>query len=71
MGSPSVVLLSQGPRHHEVLEGLLRESPVTGNLLHDTHVAALLIEHGVDEIVTADEDFRRFPKLRVTNPFRP
>jgi predicted nucleic acid-binding protein len=40
-------------------------------LIFDAHIAALLIEHGVDEIITADEDFRRFPGLKVTNPFRP
>jgi hypothetical protein len=39
--------------------------------LHDAHIAALLIEHGVYEIVTADEAFRRFRRLKMTNPFRP
>jgi predicted nucleic acid-binding protein len=39
-------------------------------MLHGAHIAALLIEHGVHEILTADEDFRRFLSLKVTNPFR-
>lgn len=71
LDSPSVVVLSEGGRHHAILSDLLSRSPVAGNLLHDAHIAALLIEHGIEEILTNDEDFRRFPKLRVTNPFRP
>ena len=67
--SPSVVLISEGKRHRQVLDDLLRTSSLSGNLLHDAHIAALLLEHGVAEILTADDDFRRFPGLKVTNPF--
>lgn len=70
LNSPSVVVLSETGRHRAILSELLEASPVTGNLLHDAHIAALLLEHGVEELLTADEDFRRFPKLKVTNPFR-
>ena len=69
LDSPSIVAVAEGERHREILSELLRNSPVTGNLAHDAHIAALL-EHGVDEIVTADEDFRRFTRLKVVNPFR-
>ena len=71
LDSPAVVPVSEGERHREVIKSLLRTVPLTGNILHDAHIAAMLIEHGVDEIITADEDFRRFPGLKVTNPFRP
>ena len=67
--SPSVVLISEGKRHRQVVNDLLRTSSLSGNLLHDAHIAALLLEHGVAEILTADDDFRRFPGLKVTNPF--
>jgi len=70
LDSPSVVVLSEGERHRAIVDDLLHGSPVAGNLLHDAHIAALLIEHGVEEILTNDDDFLRFPKLRVTNPFR-
>ncbi len=70
LDSPSVVVVSEGERHRAILRELLQGSVVTGNLLHNAHIAALLIEHGVGEILTADEDFRRFPQLKVTNPFR-
>lgn len=71
LDSPSAVPIAEGARHREVLRDLLHAVPLTGNILHDAHIAALLLEHGVDEIITADEDFRRFPGLIVTNPFRP
>jgi len=69
LASPSVVLLAETARHAEVLDKVLAESGVTGNLVHDAHIVALCREHGVDEILSADEDFRRFPRIRLTNPF--
>jgi toxin-antitoxin system PIN domain toxin len=67
--SPSVVLLSETERHGEVLGRLLADARPTGNLVHDAHIAALVIEHGVSELLTTDGDFRRFPGLRVVRPF--
>lgn len=69
LASPSLVLLSETPRHAEVMDAVLRESGVTGNLVHDAHIAALCLEHGVTEIVTSDRDFRRFSGLTVVDPF--
>ncbi len=69
LASPSLVLLSQTGRHTEVMKKVVNDSGVTGNLLHDAHIAALCIEHGVSELLTGDRDFSRFP-LRVANPFR-
>jgi predicted nucleic acid-binding protein len=66
--SPSLVLLSETARHPEVMDALLRQSGVAGNLVHDAHIAALCLEHGVNELVTADRDFLRFGGLRVFNP---
>lgn len=70
MASPSVRLLTETDRHAEMLGTVLAGASVAGNLAHDAHIAALLMEHGVNEILTADDDFRRFPTLKVTNPFR-
>jgi toxin-antitoxin system PIN domain toxin len=69
LASPSLVLLSETDRHAAILQGLFKESPVSGNLVHDLHVAALCREHGVSELFTADIDLVRFVGLKVTNPF--
>ncbi len=42
-----------------------------GNAVPDAHVAALLTAHGVAAIYTRDADFRRYPNLRVLDPFAP
>ena len=69
LASPALVLLSETPRHAEVMTELLEASGATGNLVHDAHIAALCLEHGVTELVTADRDFSRFPQLKIHNPF--
>jgi uncharacterized protein len=69
LNSPSLQLLHETPDHWEILERLLKESGATGNLIHDAHIAALCLEHGVSELFTADRDFARFPSLKVRNPF--
>ena len=69
LSSPSLILLSETPRHTEILSRLLESSRPTGNLVHDAHIAALCLEHGVEELLTGDGDFARFPDLRVENPF--
>jgi len=69
LDSPSLVLLSETERHAEILLKILEASGTTGNLVHDAHIAALCLEHGVSELVTGDRDFLRFPELRIANPF--
>src|SRR5258706_4461560 len=67
--SPSLNLLREGPRHGVFMRQLMRAGHAAGNLAHDAHIAALVLEHGVRELWTADRDFARFPGLRVRNPF--
>jgi toxin-antitoxin system PIN domain toxin len=66
--SPTLMMLSETDRHADVMKTLLSESGLAGNILHDAHIAALCIEHRIDEFVTGDRDFSRFP-VRVFNPF--
>ena len=67
--SPSFGILVETERHAEVVRHLTLEYPRTsGNRMHDLHIAALMREHGVVEIRTADLGFHQFKFLRVVNP---
>jgi predicted nucleic acid-binding protein len=56
-------------RHREVLGTLLTDQSLRANLIPDTHLAALAIEHGLT-LCSTDGDFGRFPGLRWENPLR-
>jgi toxin-antitoxin system PIN domain toxin len=66
--APSLVLLGEGPDHFTHLRYMVSSGRTIGNLAHDAHIAALIREHGVDELWTIDKDFARFPGLRIRNP---
>src|SRR5438046_396214 len=67
--SPSFGVLTETDRHAEVVRDLMREYPrISGNRMHDLHIAALMREHGIAEIRTADTGFHEFKFLRVVNP---
>jgi len=62
-------LLTPTDRHSAVLDELAGLHPrLRGNVVHDLHTAALMREHGVTEIRTADTDFHQLPFLAVVNP---
>ena len=64
-----VAILTATSRHFAALDSVVQElSHPSGNLFHDIHTAALMREHGVPEIVTADTDFLQFRFLKVSNP---
>jgi uncharacterized protein len=69
LDSPSLSMISAGDRHllslAHVLKGL--HAPV-GNLFFDIRTAALMREHGIGVIYTADTDFLQFRDLEVINP---
>ena len=69
LAGPRSAILTETERHAEVLRGVMAEHPrLKGNPVHDLHTAALMREHGVTEIRTADTDFHQFEFLRVINP---
>jgi predicted nucleic acid-binding protein len=57
-------------RHLELFGKLLSLPGVRANLVHDAHLAALAIEHGLI-LCSTDGDFARFPGLRWQNPIGP
>jgi toxin-antitoxin system PIN domain toxin len=67
LDQPGVVTLQPGPRHLEILERLVREHGAIGPLAMDAVLAALAIENGA-LLASTDQDFRRFPGLRWSNP---
>ncbi len=69
LASPSLVLLGEGPGHPTHLRRLVAAGKAAGNLVHDAHIAALVVEHGAHELWTTDRDFARFPGLTVRDPF--
>jgi toxin-antitoxin system PIN domain toxin len=66
--SPSLELLGETSDHWAELTRLVLEGRVTGPRVHDARIAALCLEHGVEELWTADRDFSRHPRLRTRNP---
>lgn len=50
-------------------EPTLRAGTVRGNLVTDAHIVALMRQHGVSTIWSADQDFRRFPGIALRDPF--
>ncbi len=69
LASPSLVLLGEGPGHAGHMRATIANGQASGNLVHDAHIAALCVEHGVSELWTTDADMRRFPGLTTRNPF--
>jgi len=69
LSSPSLTLLGEGPSHLAHLRRAVLTGRAAGNLVHDAHIAALMLDHGVRELWTTDRDFTRFAGLRLRNPF--
>lgn len=67
LDQPGIVLLNPGPLHAQILERLVRDFSATGPMVTDAALAALAIEYGAS-LASADQDFRRFPELRWTDP---
>ncbi len=67
MESPSLVLLGEAQDYWPKLRALVLNGRIAGPLVHDARIAALCIQHGVQEIWTADRDFGRFAGIAVNN----
>lgn len=67
--SPALDFLIPTERHSRVLADVVAEvSTLSGNIVHDTHTAVLMREHGIRRICTRDTDFHRFPFLEPVDP---
>jgi len=69
LATPTVSVLLAGDRHSEVLRETLAEFPhLRGNILHDLSTVVLMREHGIQRIITRDNDFHRFSFVHVVDP---
>jgi hypothetical protein len=69
LASPALGVLVPTERHADVVSEIVADLPtLSGNLLHDAHIAVLMREHGVRRIYTRDTDFHRFPFLDPIDP---
>ena len=66
---PSVHCIAEGERFWKTYLEITSTIPVRANLVPDAHLAAILKLYGIRTIFTHDKDFRRFPFLRVVDPF--
>jgi toxin-antitoxin system PIN domain toxin len=66
---PHVRTLGEDDGFWDLYRGIAATFPMRGNAVPDAHLAALLRQHGVGTLYTNDADFKRFPFLRVVNPF--
>lgn len=65
--APGFRLVTEGPRHWDVFDGLVRHARASGNLVTDAYFAALAIESGC-ELITGDQDYALFPGLTYRSP---
>lgn len=68
LGSPTLRILSPGPRYPDLFGESLRRADARGNLAFDAQIAAVCLEQGASRLLTLDRDFARFPGLDVIDP---
>lgn len=62
-------VLAAGRAHWACLRSLLAHTPQpSGNIFFDLRTVALMTEHAVRRIYTADTDFFQFKEIEVVNP---
>lgn len=66
LSAPMAWVPAPAERHATIMEQLLPHC-TKSNLLHDAHLAAIAIEHGLT-LCSTDGDFARFPGLNWKNP---
>jgi toxin-antitoxin system PIN domain toxin len=65
---PQVRVISEEEGFSDYYLQVTTELHARGNLVPNAHLAAILRQHGVNKIYSADSDFRKFKFLKVINP---
>lgn len=63
--SPTLRILSPGPRYPILFQKCVLEADARGNLAFDAQIAAVCLEQGVSTLLTLDRDFARFSSLKL------
>lgn len=66
--SPGLVLIGETDQHLPALRDVVSAGKLVGPAIHDARIAAVCLQHGIQELWSADRDFARMPSLRVRNP---
>jgi toxin-antitoxin system PIN domain toxin len=69
LARPHVRCPGEGPGFWPVFKDTVEHDVVRGNLVTDAHIAALMRQHGVGSMWTADRGFLRFPAITVRDPY--
>ena len=66
LASPTCTLITESDQHRQLLQESIEDIPrLAGTILHDFHIAVLMREHGIEELLTFDTDFRAFSWLKM------
>ena len=65
---PHCRLLAEDEGFWGVYQRITKDAPARGNAVPDSHLAAVLVQHGVKTLHTHDKDFRKFTFLDVRDP---
>jgi toxin-antitoxin system PIN domain toxin len=65
---PQVRMLSERDGFLDAYADVTGGEPLRGRMVPDAHLAAILLQHDVRTLYTADADFRRFSFLDTRNP---
>jgi len=68
IGQPNIRLVSETELFWETYKKEVLSGHFRGSAISDVVIAALLKEHGVSMLYTADRDFLRFKGIKSVNP---
>jgi toxin-antitoxin system PIN domain toxin len=66
--SPALEFLHESPTYWKALTRLIDAGRIRGPMIHDARIAAMCIDNGATQLLSADRDFSRFTGLVVRNP---
>ena len=66
--SENLQFLHESPTYWKTLSSLTLSGRIRGPMIHDARIAAICIDNGATQLLSADRDFGRFSDLNVRNP---